>query len=254
MSTPEPIRFWYHAEPVLSAVHRFGAMAERARAQTVAVPSALPAGAPGPGITAPRDEVTEVTGFDRPLSWGETTADVASDPETLRTLEQRSELRESLRRLERRLAQDLRGSTVRQIMHVLVIHADERVMAARPDAGVWTPLQLEFFDFDDGGERFYAELDELLGQPDTPDLVFEVYYYCLRDGFGGLYAENTGRIEDYLERIERRLVVDLDADRRTGEDAQVELVEFPYRYYLIGLAVVLFGVGLLWVSAAVQGG
>jgi len=119
-------------------------------------------------------------------------------------------------------------------------------------AAAWTQLQLEFLGFDDGGVQFYTKLEELLGQPDTPHLVLEAYYYCLRDGFCGLYADNPARIDDYKERLEKRLVVATElAEREDPEDLQVELLEFPYRYYgwalgaVVSLGALLFFVGWL---------
>jgi len=241
--------FWFHVEPVLSVVRRFDAQAALAQAKTAVLSPA------GMGGTERRDEVTEVMGFNQPLSWtSSTTGQGPQDSaEGLDIVMLRSELREGLKRLERRLAQDMREPHIRNVMHPLVIHGDERMMTAtRGRAGPWAPLQLEFFGFDDGGVQFYTKLEELLGQADTPTAVFEVYYYCLRDGFLGLYADNPARIEDYRERLEMRLVVETEElSRQESDDAHVDLVEFPFRYYawtaatVLSLGAVLVGAGWL---------
>lgn len=241
--------FWFHVEPVLSIIRRFDAQVAIADARTAIY---SPAAFPGAGR---RDEVTEVTGFNQPLSWGNTaTAELPEgSSEGLDIVMLRGELREGLKRLERRLAQDLREPHIRNIMLPLVILGDERMMTATQGrAAAWAPLQLELFGFDDGGVQFYTKLEELISLPDTPTTVFEVYYYCLRDGFLGLYADNPARIEDYRERLEKRLVVETDElAREEPEVAHVELVEFPFRYYawsaasVLSLVLILFGAGWL---------
>ncbi len=247
MST-QPL-FWFHVEPVLSAVRTFGDRAKNSRIMTP-TPEAQPA-----GLLSTRDMVTEVTGFGRPLDW--TAPDVIADiegSEGLDIVKLRTQLRESLRRLERRLQQEFREPNIRNIMLPLVIHADERLMTATLGrAGAWAPLQLEFFEFDDGGVQFYSKLEELLSLPDTPALVFEVFYFCLRDGFRGLHADNPARIEDYKARLAARLPLDRASDVDPEDGLQVELVEFPYRYYLAAAGVVL-GVGLiLWLTGWLHG-
>lgn len=249
MNVAQPL-FWFHVEPVLTVLRRFDVKAALASADALRAP----AGTPSPQR---KDEVTEVTGFGQPLSWGSNpTDDLSTSQESLDIVKLRGELREGLRRLERRLAQDMREPHVRNILHPLIIHADERMMTAtRGRAAAWTQLQLEFLGFDDGGVQFYTKLEELLGQPDTPLLVLEAYYYCLRDGFSGLYADNPARIEDYKERLDKRLESKVSsAEPEASDEAQVELLEFPYRYYLRAGAVVLgLGLGLFllgWMHGA----
>lgn len=252
MST-QPL-FWFHVEPVLTAVRTFGEKAKNSR--IVASTPADPSSSASVGMLSTRDMVTEVTGFGRPLDW--TAPDVIADiegSEGLDIVKLRTQLRESLRRLERRLQQEFREPNIRNIMHPLVIHADERLMTATLGrAGAWAPLQLEFFEFDDGGVQFYTKLEELLSLADTPALVFEVFYFCLRDGFRGLHAENPARIEDYKARLAARLPLDYEPEVDGEADGlQVELVEFPYRYYLTAAGVVVSVGLLLWLTGWLHG-
>jgi type IV/VI secretion system ImpK/VasF family protein len=237
------VPFWFHAEPIITAVRVF---AERLQARHAAQSTAIAAMATAVARPPRRSEVTEVTGFGRPLAWGAgatATVDVPTtqDAEALEIIQIRGEIREGLRRLEQRLAQGYREPNVRAVMAPLVIHSDERLMVAtRGGVGAWTPLQLEILGFDDGGVQFYTLLEEHLAQAETPALVFEVYYFCLRDGFKGLYADNPARIEDYKERLAKRLSTEEARAMARPEvvEGQVTLVEFPYQYYLAAAGAV----------------
>ena len=244
------VLFWYHAEPIISVVRDF---AERLQARQQERTSAISARRTSVSRPPFRDEVTEVTGFGRPLQWGSapTSPPTSEDAEALAIIQVRREVRESLRRLEQRLAASYRAPNVRHVIAPLIIHTDERLMVAtRGRVEAWTPLQLEILGLDDGGVQFYLALDELLSQADTPALVFEVYYFCLRDGFKGLYAENPARIEDYKDRVQKRLSTEEARAMARPEvvEATVPLVEFPYQYYLAAAGAVL-GTCLLLVLA-----
>ncbi len=59
----------------------------------------------------------------------------------------------------------------------LAVHLDERVLGRLPPrfGPVWSRLQEDVIQSDDGGVKFYQNLDELLAQPQASTLVLEVY-------------------------------------------------------------------------------
>jgi type IV/VI secretion system ImpK/VasF family protein len=146
----------------------------------------------------------------------------------------------------------------------LVIAIDERErVALGPLAKKWSlpRLQVELLQIDDGGDRFYDELDAHLGASGVHGLVFELYLLCLKGGFEGRYqgreAERQAFVERLVERIRREdprraLASAPGASLARAEPAlepppdgrrrKVSFVAFPYRYYLgvVGLAVALF--------------
>lgn len=147
----------------------------------------------------------------------------------------RSKVRERLLWLKARLGEGLTSREAYFVLFALVVHVDEKVAsAAGGGAAEWPPLQLGFFEIDDGGERFYSVLDALLDKEDTLPLILEVFYYCLKDGFLGLYANNPDKIEAYLARLSARLSAEASplTSRAPQRDSAVRLVELPWHYYL----------------------
>lgn len=129
------------------------------------------------------------------------------EPQTALTMADLLELRSKLRgHLE-----DLRGEITEQyserdayyVLFPLTAHCDELVKKCVLDTPEldWPPLQQELYQVDDAGDLFFELLDNSLNKPETLYLVYEVYYFCLRDGFCGRYIANPARINDYLEKL-----------------------------------------------------
>jgi type VI protein secretion system component VasF len=152
----------------------------------------------------------------------------------------------------------------------LVIAFDERErLALGALAKKWSlpRLQVELLEIDDGGDRFYDQLDQHLESSGVHPLVFELFLLCLKDGFEGRYqgreSERQGFIGRVTERIRREdprramastpgtslVRTEPGADERAAGGEQrrrkVTFVAFPYRYYVAaaGLALLVF-VGL----------
>jgi type IV/VI secretion system ImpK/VasF family protein len=131
-------------------------------------------------------------------------------------------------------------------MTAIAAFADERErVALGPLAEAWRLplLQAELFEIDDGGDRFFAQLEELLRRADVHSLVFEIHLYCLRAGFVGRYRDRRHDLERLQARVAER--VRADQPRRAaqppapppaGARRRVGFVGFPLRYYLGALA------------------
>jgi type IV/VI secretion system ImpK/VasF family protein len=124
----------------------------------------------------------------------------------------------------------------------IVVYTDELVNGVtRGATSRWEPLQSELYDIDNGGEVFYQILDARLRQEETHPLVFEVFYYCLNDGFCGVYASDSRKIEEYKARLTERIrTKPIEPDTGAKKDAgPVELVRFPWRYHLAAAGAAL---------------
>jgi type VI secretion system protein ImpK len=82
---------------------------------------------------------------------------------------------------------------VRQAIYAFVAFLDESVLnSPLPAFAEWSrqPLQEELFGDHIAGENFFRHLQQLLTQPDSPDLadLLEVYQLCLLLGFKGRHA------------------------------------------------------------------
>ena len=61
----------------------------------------------------------------------------------------------------------------------------------------WNPLQ----GINDGGDVFFDFINERLRTSDTPDMVFEVLYFCLSDGFLGKFSSDIGKLDQYKSQL-----------------------------------------------------
>ena len=114
---------------------------------------------------------------------------------------------EELGVLRQKLNERFDQKTSYQLLFALAITMDERVLYRHPNAPVrWEPLQNVFFDVSEGGSLFYKWLENLLVEPATHPFVFELYTYCLRSGFRGIYSESPEKVDTILARLDAHLV------------------------------------------------
>ncbi|MEE2902074.1 MAG: DotU family type IV/VI secretion system protein [Myxococcota bacterium] len=155
----------------------------------------------------------------------------------------RAALREHLQLLRDLLSRRLTEREVYYCLFPIVIYTDELVHAAVGQRSrTWAPLQQELYDVDNGGEMFYSLIDNLLAKSETLPLIFEVFYFCIRDGFVGALDNNPARIQEYLDRLKLRIpTMDVSpaGSDEIGFDESVELIDFPKSYYAMAAGVLL---------------
>jgi len=157
-------------------------------------------------------------------------------------VEARATVRAKLDILKASLSAQLTDRETYLVLFPIVVFCDEmvqnRYLATKGMA--WPPLQKELFAIDDGGELFYETLDDLLRKPETLPFVYEVYYFCLGYGFGGKYADNLAKINQYRSKLGEK--IPLPAVERAAEKGGApDLVgppRFPYWYYAAALVAV----------------
>jgi len=167
-------------------------------------------------------------------------------------VELRAHLRKLLTSLKSKLAEVLPDHEVYYALFPIVVYCDELMNGVtKSKLARWEPLQSELYEIDNGGELFYSILEERLRQAETHPIVFEVFYFCLSDGFVGMYQGDPKKIEEYKARLRERIpckpLAAADATARGG--SQIELVEFPWRYYVTAALAVVAGYVLLSVLA-----
>ena len=203
-----------------------------------------------------RDEAIDLPGGKPLLTGGHhlVGADDGADP-----IQLRAEVRELLVALKARLNEHLTEREVYYCLFPLTIHFDEMVLRSL-DAKVqrWAPLQKELFNIDNGGELFFGAIDALLLRDETLPLIFEVFLFCLQNGFKGTYLHATSRLDEYIGRLKARIPkldhrpVHFQRRRRRSSDQDgIELIDFPWRYYgwgvgaALGIFLSLYVVGYL---------
>lgn len=108
----------------------------------------------------------------------------------------------SMNQLKNNLKQTLDEQSVHHIVFALTALLDEemkRLISATNQNVEWVPLQKEFFNLTNAGERFFDNLDEVLETPNFPSIVYEVFFLVLKKGFRGKYQHSQNRINKYIE-------------------------------------------------------
>jgi type IV/VI secretion system ImpK/VasF family protein len=132
----------------------------------------------------------------------------------------------------------------------IVSFIDERervALGGLGDAWQLPLLQTAFVDIDDGGDRFFTQLHELLGRADVHRMVFEIHLLCLRAGFVGRYRDRRHELDKLTGWLAERLRHYRAARTSPGMPAlppppstgrRVGFVQLPVRYY-VGVAVLV---------------
>jgi len=165
----------------------------------------------------------------------------------------RAEIRKQLDILRVKLAEQLTERDCYLVVFPIVAYFDEHIKTCylAEKQLSWPPLQKELFQIDEAGELFYETVDDLLRKPQTIPFIYEVYYFCLSQGFQGKYADNPVKISEYMKKLREKIpVVDLSSVQTAAEETgQVKLVGSALWYYLASAAVlVLFYLVLLGFS------
>lgn len=89
------------------------------------------------------------------------------------------------------------------VLFPLTAHCDEIIKKMILDIThvEWPPLQQELYQVVDAGDLFFELLDSSLQKPETLSIVYEVYYFCLNDGFCGRYSATPSKLNDWLEKL-----------------------------------------------------
>ncbi len=127
--------------------------------------------------------------------------------ETIDLVELRGKLRTRLEDLRTAITGQHSERDAYFVLFPLTAHCDELVKHLILDTNClqWPPLQQELYQVADAGDLFFEFLDSVLGKPETLPLVYEVYYFCLHDGFRGRYDGNPDRLADYTRRLREHI-------------------------------------------------
>ncbi len=122
-------------------------------------------------------------------------------------VELRSQLRSQLDKLRAVITDQYSERDAYFVIFPLTAHCDEIVKILILDIQhlEWPPLQQELYQVEDAGDLFYELLDNALTKPETLPLVYEVYYFCLQDGFCGRYSGNPNRVSEYLVKLQKQI-------------------------------------------------
>ena len=180
-------------------------------------------------------KIVTINSFLNPLREARTQSTMAM----MNLLELRSQLRDQLEDLRAVLTELYSERDAYFVLFPLTAHCDEIVKMLILDAQHldWPPLQQELYQVADAGDLFYELLDNALSKPETLPLVYEVYYFCLQDGFCGRYSVNPNRVTDYLQKLQKHIrIAPITASSLTSATTKRSYFRIPiYSYYCASL-------------------
>jgi type IV/VI secretion system ImpK/VasF family protein len=166
----------------------------------------------------------------------------------------RSQLRDQLEDLRAVLTELYSERDAYFVLFPLTAHCDEVVKMLILDTQHldWPPLQQELYQVADAGDLFYELLDNALSKPETLPLVYEVYYFCLQDGFCGRYSVNPKRVTDYLQKLQKHIrIAPIMASSLRSATTKRSYFRIPnYSYYCASLFLLVLVYFLLTFTAS----
>jgi type VI protein secretion system component VasF len=94
---------------------------------------------------------------------------------------------------------------------------------------------------EEGGEIFYNTIDDIIKKPDTLPFVFEVFYFCLSQGFRGRYPDNQTKINEYKHRLDIRIQhPPIPRETREETRAVLSFSAVPIGWYVGAAALSIF--------------
>lgn len=169
-------------------------------------------------------------------------AEAQSTVDMIDLVELRSMLRSQLEDLRATITEQYSERDAYFVLFPLIAHCDELVkkMIQQSNQLEWPPMQQEFYQVADAGDLFYELLDNALSKPETLALVYEVYYFCLQDGFCGRYSANPDRVTTYLEKLRKHIcLLPIAVTYPAPEPAKRAFFRMPGYAYYTGAAVLL---------------
>ena len=108
---------------------------------------------------------------------------------------------------QEQLREKLAPDTIKQMAIPLVFYLDDLVLktAFTSRYAEWALLQEHFYNTTNGGTLFYKYLEKYLNETDIHPIVYQLYYFLLKDGFGGMYLHDTETQQNYLSLLENKL-------------------------------------------------
>lgn len=166
----------------------------------------------------------------------------------------RADIRNKLNFIKAKLEEQLTERETYLVLFPLTVYFDEIVQSKifHGQYLSWPPLQKELFQIDNGGEVFYDTVDDLLRKPETLPFIYEVFYFCLSDGFRGKYSANPLKVTEYQNKLRAKIPLpSVETQHKALEIPELPRAErFPvWRYVALGLFLVAVYAALyLWTS------
>lgn len=165
-------------------------------------------------------------------------------PNTEQVEATRKNIKDLLDVLKTNLEQTLQKQNTSLILFAIVALIDEEMQRCLFENGrlTWPPLQKDFYGAYNAGEIFYKTIDDIIDEPKTPTIVYEVYYFILKRGFKGKHRDSKTQIAKHLDLLRDKIPLvttsikdQSDVQRSGARKARVKKTH----YYLIAASLVV---------------
>lgn len=121
----------------------------------------------------------------------------------------RESMNQHIDQLRLSLEQSLEKEYASQILFALIAYFDEEIQRylLEKGHGNWVPLQKDFYGAYNAGILFYESIDKIIEDPQTPEIVFRVFYFILKKGFLGKYRDAKTHINKYMEILKDKISI-----------------------------------------------
>jgi type IV/VI secretion system ImpK/VasF family protein len=184
-------------------------------------------------------------------------ANFEKNPDTLESMEiTRKAMVTLLEHLRTSLEKQLDKHHSSLILFAIVAATDEKMQNHHYSSFKvrWAPLQKDFYAAYTAGEMFFKSIDEILEDPNTPNIVYQVFYAMLKRGFQGKYQDSKTQIAKYIEMLKDKIPV---ASVTLKTEAPNSLPQRKRRlkkghYYCLSACLFLLVFGALFVLSNLQ--
>lgn len=131
------------------------------------------------------------------------------------------------------------------VVFAMVALVDENMLqhAQRHGLEAWSPLQVELFEITDAGTLFYQYIDYFRGRNDIPVVVFEIFYFCLKDGFKGSRISEPEIRDAYQDELKVHIPsepIQLLSKRQLVNETSKRRVPISVYYFATFLIAIMF--------------
>lgn len=131
------------------------------------------------------------------------------------------------------------------VVFAMVALVDENMLqhAQRHALASWSPLQVELFEITDAGTLFYQYIDYFRGRNDIPVVVFEIFYFCLKDGFKGSRISEPEIRDAYQDELKVHIPsepIQLLSKRQLVNETSKRRVPISVYYFATFLIAIMF--------------
>lgn len=170
----------------------------------------------------------------------------------------RKKMMSKLESLKSSLEQRMDKYQASLVLFPIVAATDEKMQAYDYNSTKikWSTLQKDFFASNTAGEIFFKSLDEILDDPNIPNIVFQVYYAMLKRGFQGKYKDSKTQIAKYLDMLKDKVPVAVQSKKKVpntlSSDNQKKTWLKKWHCYSFSLVMSLMIFGFLKIFAKFQ--